>query len=173
MKNLVLVGFMGSGKTTIGRMAAAELGLRFVDTDHSIEEREGMSVAQLFEKKGEEVFRDIEAGVMRELAAQDGLVIATGGGVVLRPANIDALRRTGVLVHLRVDAATAHARTRGHPHRPLLQGDDPEGKIRALLKARQPMYDAIPNDVDTAGRTMHEILRSVLRIYRGSGTRSQ
>lgn len=169
MKNLVLVGFMGSGKSTIGRLAASELGLRFVDTDRVIEEREGMTVFWIFETKGEETFRAIESEVVRDLAGQEGQVIATGGGVVLRPANIEALAVNGVLVHLSVDAPTAHARTAGHSHRPLLQGGDAVAKIETLLKSRKPLYDAIPNAVETAGRTTQEILRGVLRIYRGAG----
>ncbi|MBI4028016.1 MAG: shikimate kinase [Verrucomicrobia bacterium] len=169
MKNLVLLGFMGSGKTTIGRLAAAELGLRFVDMDQWIEQRVGMSVADIFAQRGESAFRDLEAGAVGELALQPNLVIATGGGVVLRASNIATLARTGVLVHLRVNAETATLRTQGKTHRPLLQGEDAAGRIRALLAERQPLYDAIPHSVESVGHSPDEITRDVIRIYQTEG----
>lgn len=168
MKNLVLFGFMGSGKTTVGRLAAVELGLKFVDMDHWIEQEEGCSITEIFSAIGEAGFRDLESRAAQTLASQAGLVIATGGGVVLRSANIGTFGRTGVLICLRIDAATALARTRGHSHRPLLKGDHPAERISALLDQRKPFYDAIPNGVESAGRPPREVAREVIRIYRNA-----
>jgi len=166
MKNLVLVGFMGSGKTTIGRLTAVELGMQFMDMDRRIEEREGMSIPDIFAQRGESIFRDIEEEVVKELAARHDLVIATGGGVVLRPANVEILAHSGVVVHLRVDVETVLARTRGHTHRPLLQGEDLSTRARALLKERRPLYEAIPLFVESAGRSSETVTRDVVAIYR-------
>ncbi len=166
MKNLVLLGFMGSGKTTVGRLAAAELEMRFVDMERLIEEKEGSTISEIFEKRGETAFREIEAGIALELSEQIGLVIATGGGVALRSSNLEILGRTGVLVHLQVDAKTVLDRTRHSTHRPLLQTDDPAKKIAGLLAQRQLLYDAIPNQISTVGRRLREVCSDVIHIYR-------
>lgn len=165
MKNLVLIGFMGSGKSAVGRIVAGELNLRFVDMDRWIEEDVGCSISEIFSKKGEAFFREIESHAVEEIGAQEGQVISTGGGVILKKSNIDRLREKGVLICLHVDVATAIARTHSHSHRPLLDGNSPE-RIRALLMERQPLYDSIPNGVETTGRSAHEVARSVIRIYR-------
>jgi len=161
---------MGSGKTTVGRLAAAELEMRFVDMDHLIEEKEGATILEIFAGQGEPVFREIEARAVAELSAQTGLVIATGGGVALRASNLETLKNNGVLVHLHVDAETAHARTKRSAHRPLLQGDDSLKKIRSLLAQRQPLYETVPNQVNTVGRNAQAVCGDVIRIYRSSGT---
>ncbi|MDD2706536.1 MAG: shikimate kinase [Verrucomicrobiae bacterium] len=166
MKNLVLLGFMGSGKTTVGQMAARELGLRFVDTDQVIEQQEKLPISEIFARSGETIFRDIESRVITELSGQSGLVIATGGGVVLRPANLSALEGNGILIHLHTNASTVYDRTKRHTHRPLLQTDDPRRRIQELLEQRQPLYDALPNHVNTVQRPTRQVCADVIRIYR-------
>jgi shikimate kinase len=166
VKNLVLIGFMGSGKSTVGHIAAHELGLQFVDVDREIEEREGMSISDIFSKLGEEKFRDLESEMIRELSLRKDQVLATGGGAILRPINIENLKNTSVLVLLHVDAATAHMRTKDHHHRPLLNCTDSQQLIQDLLESRRALYDSIPNTVETVGRTPHEVARAVIRIYR-------
>ena len=138
----------------------------FVDTDRMIEEREGASISQIFGSRGEAVFRELETAVIQELAKRRGTVIATGGGVVLRPENMEILGKSGVLVLLHVELATVLARTRGHAHRPLLNHPDAAARVETLMKERQPLYDAIPNCVETSGRTPQEVARAVIRIYR-------
>lgn len=164
--NLVLVGFMGSGKSCVGRIAAAELGLRFADLDHVIEQREGMSISRIFETKGEEEFRRIESEVAEAASRESGQVLATGGGIVLRPVNLQRLGATGVVVHLSVTAECAWSRVRGHSHRPLVAGPEGEARVRELLAKRQPLYDAIPLSVEGSNRPPRDVAADVVRIYR-------
>src|SRR5213593_1297251 len=116
MKNLVLVGFMGSGKTAAGKLAAQKLGLKFVDMDDLIEQRHNQSITQIFETKGEAFFREHERKLVRELAARQGHCIATGGGVVLDPNNLRDLGRTGIVICCWVDARVAYERTKDAKH---------------------------------------------------------
>ena len=166
LPNLVLVGFMGSGKTCVGRIAAVELGMSFVDFDHVIEQQEGMTISRIFETRGEEEFRRIESEVAEEAARISGQVLATGGGIVLRPVNLERLGATGVVVHLRVTPECAWERTRGHSHRPLVAGADGEVRLRTLLAQRQPFYDAISLSVDGSNRPSRDVAADVVRIYR-------
>ena len=120
MKNLVLVGFMGSGKTDAGKLAAARLKITFVDMDEIIEQRHGQTISQIFETKGEPFFRQQERALVRELVDRQDRVIATGGGVVLNPNNLRDFSRTGIVICCWVDAKVAHERTKNTKHRPLL-----------------------------------------------------
>jgi shikimate kinase len=166
LPNLVLVGFMGSGKTCVGRIAAAELGLKFVDLDHVIEEREGTTISRIFAERGETAFRDLESALAEEFSRQEGQCIATGGGIVLRPVNLECLGAKGVVVHLHVTPDCAWARARGHSHRPLVAGPDGEARLRDLLAKRQPLYDAIPLSVEGSNRPPRDVAADVVRVYR-------
>jgi shikimate kinase len=172
MRNLVLIGFMGSGKSTIGRIVSGELKMKLVDLDRWIEERKKMPIAEIFEKEGEDAFRELETEAVKEVSKSAGQVIATGGGVVLRKSNLEILAGSGILIHLQVDAATVLARTQRHSHRPLLQGPDATLRIEKLMKERQSFYDAIPNSVQSAKRPISDVVADVLRIYRKSVTGS-
>src|ERR1041384_283988 len=123
MKNLVLVGFMGSGKTAAGKLAAQQLGLKFVDMDELIEQRHGLTISKIFATKGEAFFRRHERELVRELAVRQDHCIATGGGLVLDPNNLRDFSRTGVVVCCWVDAPVAYERTKHAKHRPLLEAD--------------------------------------------------
>lgn len=157
-KNLVLCGFMGCGKSTVGRLLADRLGMTFVDLDSYIEEEAGMTVSAIFEAEGEAGFRRREHDACVTLGGQDGLVLATGGGAVLRDDNVEALRQNGVLVWLSVSPLTVIARLQDDRTRPLLQREDKEDAIRTLLDTRAPLYtraadvtvDADGNPSDTA-----------------------
>lgn len=131
---------MGAGKTTVGRALAQRAGLRFVDSDHEIERQEGCSIAALFERDGEEGFREIEARVIDALTQRDGIVVATGGGTVLREINRKALRSRGVVMYLRASPEELAHRTRNDRSRPLLQTGDPRAKLRELFRQRDPLY---------------------------------
>lgn len=168
MKNLVLVGFMGSGKTAIGRRVAERLGLTFVDMDTEIESKAGRKISDLFASEGESYFRYLERRETMELAKKQGQVIATGGGVVLDPDNLKDFGNTGVVVCLWVDAETAFERTQRAAHRPLLEADDRRKKIEDLLAKRMPLYKQIDNVVDTRGRSLETLVEDVMRIYRGA-----
>ncbi len=170
MRNLVLVGFMGSGKTAVGKRVAEKLGLTFVDMDAEIERRAGRRISDIFAHEGESYFRFLERREAMELAARQGLVIATGGGVVLDADNLKDFRKSGVVICLWVDGATAYARTKQASHRPLLRSDDPRKRIEELLEKRSPLYQQIENLIDTRGRSLDAIVEDVLRIYRGSET---
>jgi len=164
--NIVLVGFMGSGKSTVGRLLAERLGRPFVDMDEEIERREGRPIPEIFARDGEAAFRRLERALVRELAARSGLVIAAGGGVVVDPENVTDFGRTGLVACLAVSPATVLARVGQDPHRPLLQGGDPLARIVALLEKRRALYGAIPFRVDTDGLAPGAVAERVLARFR-------
>ncbi|MHB0920514.1 MAG: shikimate kinase [Thiomonas delicata] len=137
---IFLIGLMGAGKTTVGRALAQRVGLRFLDSDHEIERREGCTIATLFAREGEQGFREIEARVIEELTERDGIVLATGGGAVLRESNRKALHGRGVVVYLRASPDELAHRTRNDRSRPLLQTADPRTRLRELFRQRDPLY---------------------------------
>lgn len=137
--NFYLIGMMGAGKTTIGRQLAASLGYQFFDTDSVVEQASGQSVSQLFSTAGEPAFRDLETQVLAELSTYRRLVIATGGGIVLKQSNWSYLQH-GIIIWLDVPIATLVDRLKTDTTRPLLQTEDPQAKLQALLKDRQPLY---------------------------------
>ena len=167
MKNLVLVGFMGSGKTDAGKLAAARLRMTFVDMDTIIVQRHGQTISKIFETKGEAFFRQQERALVREVAAKQDHVIATGGGVVLNPNNLRDFSTTGVVVCCWVDAKVAYERTKNTKHRPLLgAGPDRLAQIEKLLHEREPLYKAIPNRVDTSAMSVEQQTDEIIRIYK-------
>ncbi len=167
MKNLVLVGFMGSGKTSAGQRAAQRLGMKFVDMDDMIERRHGQTISQIFEKKGEAFFRQQERALVREYSNGQDRVIATGGGVVLDPNNLRDFSRTGVVICCWVDANVAHERTKNAKHRPLLEaGGDRLTQIEALLRQRELLYNAIPIRIDTSTMSVDQQADEIVRIYK-------
>jgi shikimate kinase len=149
--SLALVGMPGCGKSTVGRHLARQLGLRFADSDSEIEHRIGMPIREFFAAHGEAAFRDIEAEVIAQLAGQGGIVLATGGGAVLRPSNRDALHSHMHVFYLRATPEDLHRRLRNDTHRPLLQVADPLRKLRELYRERDPLYR----------RTAHFVVESV------------
>ena len=143
---------MGAGKTTIGRILARKLGKRFVDSDHEIEARTGATIPWIFEIEGEASFRRREAEVIRDLTAQDGLVLATGGGAVLDPASRAYLKQRGRVVYLRASVNSIMLRTTHDKSRPLLQTADPRKKLEELTAQREPLYREIADLVIDTGR---------------------
>ena len=130
----------GCGKSTVGRHLARQLGLHFVDSDTEIEHRIGMPIREFFAAQGEAAFRDVEADVIEQLASQPGIVLATGGGAVLRPSNRDALHSHTHVFYLRATPEDLHRRLRNDTHRPLLQVADPLRRLRELYRERDPLY---------------------------------
>ena len=139
-RHVVLVGPMGSGKSTLGRLLATRLGLGFVDVDARIEADAGRDIPAIFAAEGEAGFRTREARALAQALDGDAAVIATGGGAVLAAANRAAMRATGTVVYLQVDPAIQRARLAGDTGRPLLQGDDPAARLAALQATREPLY---------------------------------
>lgn len=167
-RNLVLIGFMGTGKSSVGRLCARRLGYRFRDSDVEIERRIGCSIAQFFADRGEAAFRQVECTVISELARRTGQVIATGGGAVLREENVRALRATGFVVLLTATPEVIWQRVGHSQKRPLLAGTpDPLQRIRELLAVREPCYSrAADLQVDTCGLTREAVVERVLAAYR-------
>lgn len=150
--NLFLVGLMGAGKTTLGRQFARWLGKRFIDADHELEARLGVSIPTIFEIEGEEVFRDREQSVIADLVLRENIVLGTGGGAVLREANRRALADHGTVVYLHADPATLYERVRHSRHRPLLKAADPAARIAELYAIRDPIYRSVADHVIASDR---------------------
>lgn len=161
-KNLVLIGFMGTGKTEVARLLADLLNRRLVDMDKLIEQREGRSVTEIFQARGEKYFRQLEKQLVLELVTRRRLVIATGGGVVLDQDNAAALRQTGLVVWLDADLATLQERLKDDETRPLLKK---ETDLAALYQARLPFYQAAAHaKVDTVGKLLRTVATEILEI---------
>ena len=168
-KNIYLVGLMGAGKTTIGKQLAKRLGRRFYDSDHEIVARTGVPIPTIFEIEGEAGFRRREAQTIVELTAESGIVMATGGGVVINPENRQRLRETCWTVYLNVPPVMLHERTRHDRNRPLLQVSDPLAKLEALYAARDPLYREIAHLIVDGGHLIasgivHHLLREYNRL---------
>jgi len=163
--NIVLIGFMGTGKTTVGRLLAERLDLAFTDMDDCIVERAGKTIPAIFADDGEPAFRALEREVVIDLSARGGLVIATGGGVVLNPDNIRDLGATGLLVALTATPDVILERLRHDTGRPLLSAGDKGEKIRTLLASRQHLYNAIPLRIDTDALTSGAVARRIMDHY--------
>ena len=150
--NLYLVGLMGAGKTTVGRLLAKHYGCAFYDSDHEIEARTGVRIPLIFEIEGEAGFRKREEAAITELTALQGIVLATGGGAVLSPLNRENLRKNGVVIYLRGTPDHLYERTRHDRNRPLLQTGNPLAKLRELYTQRDPLYREVADIVVDTGR---------------------
>jgi shikimate kinase len=165
-KNIYLIGPMGAGKTTIGRLLAKALGIGFLDSDREIERRTGVSIPMIFEYEGEKGFRKREAEILADLVRMDGVVLATGGGSILLPENRENLRRRGFVVFLYCPVDKQLERTRKDTHRPLLQSDNPRQKLLDLFTVREPIYRALADFiVDTGQCSSRGVIRQILRAY--------
>ncbi len=163
MKNIVLTGFMGTGKTEVGRELAHILDWKLIDLDDEIVKAKGMSISEIFSAFGEPVFRDIETEMIREISMNQCIIISTGGGAVLRKENIDMLRKNGVIVNLSAAPETVLQRTRGNDERPLLRVENPLGRIRELLEVRWPFYKNADLLIDTESKTPLQIAEEILK----------
>jgi shikimate kinase len=150
--SIFFVGLMGAGKTTVGRAVARRLDRPFFDSDHEIEARTGARIPVIFELEGEAGFRDREAHVIAELTGREAIVLATGGGAVLRPENRALLHSRGIVVYLRANPHDLWLRTRKDKNRPLLQTEDPKAKLEALYAVRDPLYRECAHFVVETGR---------------------
>jgi shikimate kinase len=150
--NLIFVGMMGSGKTTMGRTLARHLGKVFVDSDEEIQKRTGVNIPHIFDVEGESGFRLREATVLADLVKRDNMVLATGGGAVLAEQNRTILRQSGIVVYLRASVHDLWLRTRHDRNRPLLQAIDPYGKLMELYQQRDPLYKQVADIVIQSGK---------------------
>jgi shikimate kinase len=149
--HIFLVGMMGAGKTTVGKSLATRLRRPFVDTDKRLVERTGVPVATIFEVEGEAGFRRRESSVLAELADESECVVATGGGIVLDPANRAAMREQGTVIYLRARVEHLWERTRHDTHRPLLATPDPKATLARLLAEREPLYQEVAHVIVETG----------------------
>ncbi len=152
---------MGTGKTEVGRILAKKLGYIFVDVDHEIEKGQKMTVAEIFRLRGEDAFRDLESDVIKRVSEMDKVVIATGGGAVLRQENRESLRKKGIVVCLTAAPETLLKRTRSSRERPLLHVEDPLQRIKELLDFRRPYYEKADIIVDTEGKSPFETAEEI------------
>ncbi len=160
--NVYLVGLMGSGKTTVGRMLARRLGKCFVDSDHEIEKRMGVPISTIFAIEGEAGFREREMEAIAALVQVNDLIMATGGGAVIRPENRRALKSRGVVIYLRATAEELFERTRHDRSRPLLQTDNPLEKLNQLLCERDRWYREVADIIIDTSRQSAQILVDIL-----------
>jgi len=164
--NLALIGFMGTGKSSVGRVVADALRFTFLDTDYVIESRSGKTITEIFEKEGETAFRVLEREVVEELTRRTRTVISTGGGLPVNAANLASLKTHALVVCLWASPEKIFERVRGQSHRPLLREPSPMEKIRQLLAIREPYYRQADVLVNTELRPLREVATQVIHHFR-------
>lgn len=170
-KSIALIGFMGTGKTTVGRVVAEKMGMEFIEMDSLIERMTGKPVPRIFEQDGEPRFRELEVEVTRQVSAQNGVIVSCGGGVALNKINVDCLKRGGaLLVLLTASPETICRRLENDGERPLLKVADPMARIRELLSAREPFYEqAADVAIDTTGLGADDVAAKIVEIAKEEG----
>ena len=161
--NLVLVGFMGSGKTVVGKNVSRRIGYSFLDTDHFIEKELGCTIADIFSEKGEAHFRRLEASLAERLDQVDNYVISTGGGILTTPGNLDRLRRAGVVVFLKADPEGIYKRLQRDTKRPMLREGDLRETMERLLAERMPLYHQSDIVVETKGKGINRVAGEIIQ----------
>ena len=164
MNNIYLVGFMGTGKTAVGKELAKKKKLQFVDMDELIELREKRVISDIFAKDGEPYFRKVEKRVLKEVSQEKKFVVACGGGIVLDKENITIMKDTGIIICLTASPAVILERTRAYSHRPLLNVSHPRKQIELLLKFRSPYYAQADKTIDTSKISIREVVERIIRL---------
>ena len=160
--NIILIGFMGTGKSIVGHLLAKELNMSFLDTDELIQKTDNRSVAEIFKQDGEAYFRELETEVIKTLQQYDNFVLSTGGGIVLREANISLLKAMGPLVLLWAEPETIYERIKNEKHRPLLRVTDPLVEIKKILDKRAPVYNRVCDfKLDTSGLSPEQAVKEI------------
>lgn len=166
MFNIVLIGFMGAGKTEVGRRLAEKLEMNFVDIDDLIETKAGMKITQIFSEFGESYFRGLERKEVEYISNLTNYVIASGGGTVLNKDNMDALKRQGIFIYLKASAEVIFERTRYSAHRPLLENVSPYDQIKRLLSYRTPFYEASDYTIDTSNLNIDQVVDKIIELLK-------
>jgi len=171
VKNIFLVGFMGAGKTAVGKVLAGKTGYEYRDADKIAETKAGMTVTEIFAARGEEGFRELESEILASLAKGERQVVSTGGGAVMRPANIETMKNGGVIVYLKASPETIWERVRHSKTRPLLQVENPFERVKELLSKREHLYELADAIVATDGRTPAEIAGEIISFLASRGAK--
>ena len=164
--NIALIGFMGTGKTSVGRIVADQLHFEYVDTDELIQSQTGRSITDIFTKEGEPAFRALEQKTVEELVGRMKTVISTGGGLPVNPKNLASLKSHALVVSLWSSPEKIWERVRHQSHRPLLHDKNPQAKIRELLDAREPFYKQADVLLNTDLRSVREVAQQVVHQFR-------
>lgn len=164
MKNIVIVGFMGTGKTVVAKILARKLGREFLELDAVIEKNEGMSIRDIFEKKGEPYFRKLEKDVVKKASARESLVISAGGGAIIDEENLNNLRKNSIIICLEASSDVILKRTKGNVCRPLLNVPDPKKRIEELLRERAPYYKKADRSVNTDNFTPDQVAEKIFSL---------
>jgi shikimate kinase len=164
-QNIIFVGPMGAGKTTIGKQLARQLGRHFYDSDRVIEERTGANIPLIFELEGEAGFRRREKAIIAELTEMDNIVLATGGGAILDPDNRDQITRQGFVIYLNAPLKQLVNRTSKDKNRPLLQTEDPRKKLEEILAVRDPLYREVADEIiETDGSPVRNVVKKLVAL---------
>lgn len=168
--NIALIGFMGTGKSSVGRALAKRLGRKFIELDCLIEQNAGQSIPEIFQHHGEIGFRELEIQTVKVIAREENVVIACGGGVVLNKINVDRLRERGVIIYLTASPATILKRTsRDRLARPLLNVEDPIMRIKELLKFRKPLYESAADvTINTTRLNIDAVVVEIIEALKGN-----
>lgn len=172
MKNIILIGFMGTGKTSTGRILAKRLGYTFIDLDQKIESDHHMTISEMFRQKGEQYFRDCETEAVRVVSRQKNTVISTGGGTVKRAANMLLLRENGIIISLTATPETVLHRTECKGKRPVLDGQDHGDRLRAvvnLMESRRELYSQADFIVDTSKHSPMQVVNEIRHFLKRRG----
>jgi shikimate kinase len=164
--NIALIGFMGAGKSSVGRLVAEQLHFDYLDTDELIQSRAGRTITEIFATDGEPAFRKIESDLVQELSSRTKTVIATGGGLPINPQNLVGLKTRALVVCLWASPETIWERVKHQTHRPLLHDPDPQQKIRDLLAVREPFYKQADVLLNTESRSVREVAQQVVHQFR-------
>jgi shikimate kinase len=167
MRNIVLTGFMGTGKSSVGVKLAKKLGYRYCDLDSLITDEAGMTINRIFEQYGERHFRDIESSVIERISSMENLVISSGGGAVVRDKNRELLRSSGVIVNLIASAEEIFSRLCSDTSRPLLKDNMSLERIGMMLEEREPFYAEADIRIDTSGKKVEDVVREILLYLEG------
>ena len=168
--NIYLIGYRGTGKTTLGRALSRKFRRKFVDLDLLIEEREGRKIEEIFAKDGEKYFRDIEHKVLSEIARQSDLIVSTGGGIVILPENREIIKSTGITIYLTADDKTIYKRIKNDKNRPPLTSKPPLEEVHHLLSIRKPFYEELADiTIDTSVSNIEDCSKKIIEFIKIKG----